>query len=349
MPAAVSFISSVIGSVASAVAAAVVPIATAIASAVAPLVSAIGSILGGITSVLGTAIAPILNTVGGIANWIVTSVGQTVGGLLETVGNVTGPFLDGLGKAIDGVAKAMEGVLRPVYRTFRGITQQVGQVLDTAARPILEPIKAGLEVVYEKVQAVGDWVNTAFHPSAELAKLQTAHPELWEMSQGYVDSFIMYLQEAGIVSSTKAALLALPDVMVIISQVATVKLLADLVKGQASISDLLDKVAEGKSFETAVAIAQLSKSIVTSTVGIMDRVDTDVGILRASIDTFDEQLKASLDEQMELTRAEVLTIVTPKMTTLGSNQKMVIKGIARISRHIEDESWFVAMFLRMLR
>jgi len=81
----------------------------------------------------------------------------------------------------------------------------------------------------------------------------------------------------------------------------------------------------------------------------MDKIDTEYELLGATIDTFDERIEASINERMELTKAEVLSVVTPRMTTLGRNQQMVIKGIARISRHIEDESWFVAMFLRMLR
>jgi len=327
MPAAVVAVVSVVGSVGSAIASVAGPIVSAIGAAVAPLVSGIGSIVGGIASTLGGALAPIIDTIGGIANWVVTSVGQTASSLVKTVGDAVKPFLDGLGKAI------------------KSVTEAVGKV----TKPILEPIKAGLETIKGAVEKVGQWVNTAFHPSARLAELQKAHPELWEMSQGYTDSFIMYLEDAAIISSTEASLLALPDVFVTINQVATLKVLADLVKGQASVTDLLGKVADGSSVMTAVAIAELSKSIITSTVGIMDHVDTDIGILRASIDAFDETVKSSLQQYASETKAEILAAVTPKLNYLGDNQQKVTAAVARLARHIEDEGWFAAMLLRVLR
>jgi len=326
MPAAVVAIGAVIGSVASAVASVVAPIAAMISAAVGPAVAAIGSVLGTITSALGAALAPIGATVSGIAKWVVTSLGQTVGSLVETVAKTTKPFLDKLGEALGKLAAG----------------------IDQATKPILEPIRAGLKVVYDKVKAIEQWVSTAFHPSARMADLKAAHPELWAQSGNWEPTFVSMLEVRGLISSTEATLVVLPDVMQTINQVATLKVLADLVKGQASISDLIGKIADGKSFETAQAVAELSKSIVTTTVGIMDRVDTEVGILRSSIDSFDEHLRTTLVELAGKTKAEILAVVTPKMEILGRHQLMVTRQIAKLTRHIEDESWFMAMLLKAL-
>lgn len=326
MASAVTAIASVIGAVGSAVATVVTPIASAISAAVAPAVAAIGSVVGAIAGALGTVAAPIFSTVSGIASWVTTAIGQTVGGLVKTLGDAVGPFVDKLGEAISTLTK--------------GITK--------AAEPILSPIRDSLQFLLEKVQAVGDWVSTAFHPSAELEALKTAHPEVWAASDGSNIVFRDLLVSRGLISSTKGALILLPDALETISQVATLKVLADLVQGQASVSDLLNKVAQGKGFETAAAIAQLSKSIVSTSVGIMDRVDTEVGLLRAGIDTFDERLETSLKDYARQTEAEVLALVTPKLDILGDKQSIVIRELARVSRHIDDEAWFAFMLLRAL-
>lgn len=327
MPQAVIAIASVIVAVGSAVAAVVAPVVAAIGAALAPAVAAIGSVIGAITSAIGAAVAPIFSTVGGIANWVVTSVGQTVGGLVDTVGNAVKPLLEGIGDAIGTIT--------------RGITE--------AARPILEPIKSGLEAVHAKLKAVDQWVKSAFHPSARLTELKAAHPEVWAASDASDIVFRDLLVSRGLISSTEGALILLPDVIETITMVSTVKVLADLVKGQASVADLLGAISEGKGFETAQAIAELSKSIVSTTVGIMDRVDTEIGILRAGVDSFDERLKTSLTEYAHQTKAEVLAMVTPKLDILGGHQVMVTKNIARLSRHIEDESWFMFMLVKALR
>ena len=326
MPAAVVAIGTVIASVGSAVASAIGPIVAAISSAVAPAVAAIGSVIGSITSAIGSALAPVMSTIGGITDAVLTAVGQTVGGLVKTIGDTVGPFVDKLGEAITSLTN--------------GITE--------AARPILEPIKGALEAVHAKVKAVEDWVMTAFHPSAELAELKAAHPEVWAASDGSNVVFRDLLVSRGIITSTKGSLLLLPDAIETINQVATLKILADLAKGQASVADLLGRISEGKSFETAQAIALLSKSIVTTTVGIMDRVDSEIGILRAGIDTFDERLESELGHYAAQTKAEVLAAVTPRLDILGENALAVNSKIARLSRHIEDESWFVYMLIKTL-
>lgn len=327
MPAAVVAIGSVIGGVASAVASVVGPIAATIASALGPAVAAIGSVIGAITSTIGSALAPVLQTVGGLANWVVTSVGQTVGSLVQTIATTTKPFITKLSEAIGNLVT--------------GITE--------TTRPILEPIKDGLQIVYDKVQTVNQWVTSAFHPSARLDELQRAYPEIWSEWAGDKDLFLNSLASRNIISSTEAVLLRLPDAIETINQIATLKVLSDLVRGQASIGELLGKISEGKGFETAQAIALLIKNIASTTVGIMDRVDTEVGVLRASIETFDERVNSSLTEMTEQTKASILADVTPKMVILGGQQIQLSQQIAKVSRHIEDEAWFAAMLLRLLR
>jgi len=326
MAGAVAAVVSVVAGAASTVAAVVAPIAATIAAAIAPAVAAIGSVLSVITSALGAASLAVVNTVAGIGGAVLNAVGQTASGLFEIVKDAAAPFAKALGKAINTVTGA----------------------IDVATRPILEPIKAGLEIIKGAVDQVNRWVLTAFHPSARLTELKAAHPELWEMSQGYESTFVTLLQGDGIISATEASLLGLPDVLQTINQVATLKVLADLVEGQASVSDLLGAIEQSAGLATAQAIAELSKTIVSTTVNTIDRVDTEVGILRASIDTFDERLEKNLQLYAAQTKTELAGLVVPKLDQLGDTQQQINKRIAAIIRHIDDRAWFAAMLIKIL-
>lgn len=349
MPAAVVAIVAV----ASSVAAAVVAVAATIAAALAGIAAAVGSVISAIGSVIFSTIGKLVTGVYGIVRAISAGVAAPVIEAVANIADTIGPLVTNLAQ---GLAQAIQGITLPIYKTIKVIknigldfTAKLYTVIDGPATMILTPIKAGLEVIYSAVQAVANMVTTAFHPSARFTELQKAHPEMWELAEHNPTLFIQDLQSAAIISSTEASLLVLPDVINIIKQASTVKLLVDLIKGQGDMTKLIGQVAEGKSVETAIAIAQLSKGIITSTVGVMDYVDSNVNILRAGIDNFDERLKTSLADEIAITKAELLAAVTPKMMTLGTNQQKVLSGIARISRHIEDESWFAAMLIRLLR
>ena len=60
-------------------------------------------------------------------------------------------------------------------------------------------------------------------------------------------------------------------------------------------------------------------------------------------------MRTTLGEEIALAKAIVMGRVTPTLTTLGSTQLNVIRAVARVSRHIEDEPWFTAMLIRVLR
>jgi len=267
----------------------------------------------------GKAVVSMPVAVGAIASVVGAVVGTVtavVVPIVTTVAATIGPIVASVGSLISGVTTAISSTVSGLWTGIK-----------TAVTPLVEALKAGIKTIAGAIDKATAPILNPIKDGLALVHAKLKAIDAW----------------------MAAELTIVHDVIQIASAAATVKLLVDLVKGQASISEVIDKVAEGKSFETAVAIAELSKSIVTLGVGMVDTIDTHWELIETTIDTWDEQFKRELAAAIKLQKAELLAVVTPKMTTLGRNQQMVIKGIARISRHIEDESWFVAMFLRMLR
>jgi len=251
-----------------------------------------------------------------VVSTVAATVAAVVVPIVATVAAVIGPIVATIGSVLSAVTTAISSTVTGLWTGIK-----------TAVGPLVNALKAGIETIAGAIDAATAPILTPIKDGLSLVHAKLKAIDAW----------------------VAAEMKVVHDVIQIASAAAMVKLLVDLVKGQASISEVIGKVAEGKSFETAVAIAQLSKSIVTLGVGITDTIDTHWKLIETSINTWDEQFKRELSEAIALEKAELLAIVTPKMTTLGRNQQMVIKGIARISRHLEDEHWFAVMFLRMLR
>jgi hypothetical protein len=326
MAGAVAAIASVIGGAVGGIASVVGAITATIGAAIGPIISIVGSSVGAIASTIASAASAIGSTVIGVGQVVITSIGQAASALLDTIGSAASALSKGLAKSISTIASS----------------------LGSAVDGVLKPIKGGLELIKAKVDDVASWVNSAFHPTAELQNLKAAHPDMWAAAEGSNSLFIQDLVTSGTISSTQAGLLGMPDVINIINEVSSLKILSDLVKGNASIWKALDLVAAGNAYETAKAIAKLSSQIITTSVGIMDQVETDVELLQASITGFDENLRRSLELRIEETKAEVLARITPRIDTLGNYSLELNKKIAAVTRHVEDDAWFLIMLAKVL-
>jgi len=326
MAGAVTAIASVISAAVGGVSAVVGAIAGTISSAIGPVVSFIGSSVGKIASVIGTAVSAVGQTIGNIGGAVFNAIGTAAGGVIKTIGSAAKKLSSGLVKVIKDITKAMGD----------GISG------------LLRPIRDGLKVVNNTVNKIASWVNSAFHPTAELQNLKTAHPDIWAAAGGNDKLFIQDLVTSGTISPTQASLLGMPDVINIINEASSLKILSDLVKGNAGIWGLLDTIAGGNSYDTAKAIAKLSQQILQTSTGIIDQVSTDVELLQASIMGFDENVRRSMQMLIDETKAEVIARFTPKIDILGKYGLELNRKIAAIFRHVEDEDWFLIMLLRIL-
>jgi len=357
-------IAGVASAIGAALAAAIGSIAGAIGATIGGIAGAIGSTLGSVASgiisvvsALGKGVtAPLFESAAAIASLVAKTAMSLGAGLVEAIGSISVPVTKtvtvtgkSLADAVMRVGKPLVEVVEQGRHVIGEIYAYVLKVIDPVATAVLTPIKIGLEVVYGAVQQVGKWVTYAFHPTARINELAAENPGLWEACAKDSGAFVNALEAGAQISTTEAFLLRLPDVLQTLEQVSTLKVLYDLTQGHASIGDSLSRVTGENIAPLFEAIVELSKGIITTSVAIMDKVDSEVEILRAGVDSLDERIRTSFKEMVAKTKAEVLAAVTPKMETLGRHQALVASGVARLSRHIEDEAWFGAMLVRMLR
>lgn len=257
----------------------------------------------------------------------VVAVATVVASAAAAVAAVVVPIATAIAAIVTPVVAAIGSVLSSIGAAVSGAVQGLWTGIKTAVTPLVEALKAGIKTITGAIDTATSPILTPIKDALSVinAKLQA------------VDAWVA------------AEMKVVHDVIQITSAAAVVKLLVDLVKGQASISEVIGKVAEGKSFETAVAIAQLSKSIVTLGVGIVDTIDTHWEMIEATYNTWDESFKKELAAAIDIQKAELLALVTPKLDTLGEYGLKVNSEVARLWRHIEDEAWFGAMLMRVLR
>lgn len=371
MPAIGALLASVAASVAgvvSGIAAALSSVVAGIASAIGGVISAIGAVLGNTLVQIGSGIysivkaltvdlmAPIGSLVGDIAGTIGVVVGNLAGGLAQAIAGITLPVtktVTSQGRSLgDALKHVGDGVVKTIRRVWYGMAQTwevVFECVDKTATVILTPIKGGLEAIYGMVQKLGQGIKTAFHPSARYKELITENPGLWDLAEHSQDTFLMLLEQDGIITSTEAFLVTLPDVYEVLHTVGTLKVLDDLLKGQTDVSQALMAVGQGEAGQILAAIVHLSKNIVTASVELLDYVDGNVSLLRQQIDALDETMRSSLSRRIEVAEAAALAAVTPKLAVIDDRQLKLNRDISRLSRHLEDESWFAYMLLRVLR
>lgn len=251
---------------------------------------------------------------------VIVSVGSAVAAVIAPV--------------VASIAAVVGTVVVSITSALAGVTAAIGSALGslvtslkTAVTPLINTLKGAIETIAGAIDAATSPILTPIKDGLALVNAKLKAVDAW------------MVKELAIVH----------DAIQIASAAATVKLLVDLVKGQASISEIIGKVAEGKSFETAVAIARLSKSIVTLGVGIVDRIDTNWELIKTEVETWPDQFMKELDREIEKDKVEILSLMTPRLDHLGRYQGMLTRDIAKVYRHIEDEAWFAAMLVRILR
>lgn len=257
----------------------------------------------------------------------VVGIGALIGGVAGAVVAVVGPIAAAVAAAVGpivaGIGSAISAITASVSSAVAGLWTQI----TTAVGPLVTSLKSSIVSINAAIDAATSPILTPIMDAMSLVHTKLEAVDAWMVEE----------------------LTVVHDALEIANAASTVKLLVDLVKGNAAVTEVIGKVAEGEAFETAVAIAELSKSIVTLGTGMVDRIDEHWKLTKATITTWDEQFKINLAEAVELQKTELLAVVTPKMDVLGEHQLMVTRDIARIYRHMEDVPWFAAMLVRALR
>jgi phage-related protein len=257
----------------------------------------------------------------------VVAIGAVIGGVAGAVAAAVGPIAAAISATLGPIVASVTSIVAGIAGTISAAVGALATQVTNAVGPLVTSLKAGIAKI---VSAITTATAPILQPLADALGLISAKLKA-------VDAWLV------------AELAIVHDAIQVASAAATVKLLVDLVKGTAGISDVIGKVAEGKGFETAVAIARLTKSIATLGVGVVDRIDEHWNIIEAEIKTWPETFGRELDMQIEQEKAEILSLMTPKIVEVGRYQERVTREVAALWRHIEDESWFAYMLVRALR
>lgn len=254
--------------------------------------------------------------IGALIGGVAGAVAAVVVPIAAAVSAIVGPIVASIGAVISSITTALTSTLTGLY------TQ-----ITTAVGPLVEGLKAGIIKINAAIDAATSPLLTPIKDAMSLVHAKLKAVDVWMAEE----------------------LTVVHDAIAIANAASTVKMLVDLVKGNAAVTEVIDKVAEGKGFETAVAIAELSKSIVTLGVGMIDRIDEHWKLTKTTVEGFKETFERNLRVETEQLRVEVLAAVTPELGRVGFEQQRVIRSIAQLNRHMEDVPWFAAMLLRTLR
>jgi len=296
-----------------------------------------------------TVVAGVAAAVAAVAVTIASAIAGIVGAVAGAVGSIGSAVIGSLGALVE---IALDIVLLPVH-LIRGdllvALDMIGKkiafeaaflsaALNNSIVQIVLPVTSIVTTVTKKGWTMVTEVMEVIDPAA--TAILTPIKETLVTVKGAVDA----IKEPIDMTASAAA-----QIREAISDVASLKIIDEMLKETTDVSKLIEPIANGKSVETAQAIATLSRGIVTTTVATMDKVDVEFKMLGATIDKFDERIMTSVAEKVAISKAEILAKVTPRLDGLGRYQTKVLGAVARITRHIEDEHWFAIMFLRMLR
>jgi len=272
-------------------------------------------------------------------------VGSVAGAVASVAAGVGGIIVSAVGTVVSLIGKTVGGLVGGISSLAKG----VGDIVSGIGKGILEPAAAGIKNLSANltttVKDISGKLTTA------IQNLKTAITKPLEPILGPIKETLEVVKTTvdAIKAPVEAILEPVAEIRKTIQDISELKVLGELLTGTGKVSDLLGKVAEGKGESTAAAIAQLLKTITTTSVTLLDKVKTEAELTRATIATFDERLESRLKEFAHTAKAELMALVTPKLDILGEHSLKVTREVARLARHIEDEGWFAAMLLRVLR
>ena len=303
--------------------------------------AAVGAILG-IAGVVGGAVLGL----GGMITGVVGGLASVIGGVLAGIGGAIVPVVTSLaatlGTAVVKVGAAISSLIIS-SGAYAGSTMVRAAGSITAA---IGNLSAGL---YSAIESIAIPVTKAITDAAG-AITYVVDPIATAILTPIKDTLVLV---AGAVDMIKAPVNALLEPVIaareLINSVASLKILYDVLRGAGEISDMLGAIGDGEAAKTAEAIAILYRDITSTTVGMINKVDVETKALWASVDKFDERIKTSVDEGVEITKAEIMAMLTPRLDTMGAGSDKLTGELARLTRHLEDVPWFMWMLIRALR
>lgn len=276
-------------------------------------------------------------------------VGAVAGGVASAVGAVAGAVAATIGTAVTGISAAVGGIVSALGGTIGGLVSGIGGAISAIGQGTIKPIADGVSGIGSKIADTVKGITTGL--SSAIAKIKAGITKPLEPILLPIKDTLVAVKTTveAIKAPVEAIIKPVQQVRETIQSIANLKILRQVLDGTGSISELLGDVADDKSESTAAAIAELTKSIATTTIGLMDKVDQEYKLTKATLDNFEATFTQTVNQRIEQAKAYVLSMVTPKIDLLGRHQLNLNRAIARVTRRIDDPVWFGYMLLRFLK
>jgi len=315
----VGVVGSAIYNVASSIGAVILNMAEAIGTAMSLVATTIGSTLGNLVS-------SVFSSVKDLASFIGKTIGGAVGFIGDTVGGIAGDVLDSLGEFVSDVWEGFSEVVTDVAENLDETITGLGEKIEEFAKDLNKEIEFAFGKTMEAPNSIMHKILTPINKSLKTVKT-------------VVDAINEPIE--AITAPIKSA-------RELIQKISSFKIVEEILKGEKDVLDFLYAWADDETNRAITEFAELYRDITGSTVAIIDRIDIETDMLWTTIDTFEETLKSSAAEFEKRLEAELKGVITPKLDTLGTTQQKVIRDISRLSRHLEDQTWFMAMLIKAL-
>jgi phage-related protein len=272
---------------------------------------------------------------------VVAAVGSVVAGIVATIGSIISSAIAPVIASIGGVISSVVASITPIITS---VLSTVGSVVGDITATVGEALQGAVTSIKATVGPVIHGINEAVLGIVKAITAPLA-PILNPIKEGLV---AINAELKAIDVAVTEALGPIAETVKLLGTVASLKILYDMVTGQEGILKGLQKISEDTQLGTMQSIAALSQQIITTGVGIMNKYDDQIHLLAATIDTFDERVRASWSQLHEDINAEIASAITPRIDTLGRATDAMNRQIATVYRHFEDQPWFLKMLLTAL-
>lgn len=276
-------------------------------------------------------VGAIVGAVASAVTAVATVIGSAIVGAVAAVVGVIGSVLAPIAKVIEGVVAGISSI---VAKAGTWITQTLGQTvegfIETVGKPVgqvLEGLKSGIEKLVGVIEGKLEPVLSPIKDALQLTYDKLKAIDTWIRTQ----------------------LKPLTEVVDLVEKVTSLKVLTDLMRGQADIMDLINELSRGGKRSTAVAIASLLKSITELGINLIDHTEKQYTLFSEKIRTSDETFKAALD-QLQRDVADKMAIRFDNLDkVLFERTDSLAMKVAAITRRTEDLPWFAYMLLQVLK
>lgn len=273
-----------------------------------------------------------------VASAIATTVIPVVSAIVATISGVVTTVVATVGSVIAGITSAIGGIVAPLINTVGGIVKGISLTIGEALKPIAASVKTAvshvatdLELSIIKIKgAINATVAPVLNPIKDT--LAALHSYIVN-THGWVFEILEPVRTAIEIANTASSLM----------------MIKTLLSDYEGITVLINEAAERNDLGAAQAIAELYRSIVHASTGLMEMVNEHMIAFDDKVIHAEERIK----EANRLAIEELNGKIQEKFIRFEQSMKyenyVLERRVERVSRRTEDLPYFSGMLIKALR